>query len=419
MVYQHRADARRPRGRLRAQPRRGAGALRARTSRGWCCSTCSCPTATGSSCSHELRREAPDSRVIVITANGSINRAVQAMRAGAFDFLVKPFDEARLLSAVQNALASAPHPPEEAAAQLEEAASFQGFIGRSPAMTDIYRMVRAIGRSTATVFITGESGTGKEVCARAIHAMSTRAGQALRAAQLRRHPARPARIGGLRPPQGRLHRRALRQARRGGGGGRRHALPRRDLRDGPVAADQAAALPADLDDPAGRRDPRRCRSTCASSARPTATRPRRCAPGGSARTSTTGCTSCRSTCRRCAARPEDILDIAQASLLQFAAEEGKAFTGFDAERRGDPREPALARQRAPAAQRDPQHRRAARRAAGRRRRCCRPSIAPGAPAARRRRRSRRCRRRAACRARPPATGSRCWSARRSPRSSAS
>ena len=50
--------------------------------------------------------------MIVITANGSINRAVQAMRAGAFDFLVKPFDEARLLSAVQNALASAPHPPE-------------------------------------------------------------------------------------------------------------------------------------------------------------------------------------------------------------------------------------------------------------------------------------------------------------------
>ena len=65
------------------------------------------------------------------------------------------------MSAVQNALASAPHPPEEAAAQLEEAASFQGFIGRSPAMTDIYRMVRAIGRSTATVFISGESGTGK------------------------------------------------------------------------------------------------------------------------------------------------------------------------------------------------------------------------------------------------------------------
>ena len=113
--------------------------------------------------------------MIVITANGSINRAVQAMRAGAFDFLVKPFDEARLLSAVQNAIASTPHPEEEAAGGTEEASGFQGFIGRSAAMAEIYRMVRAIGRSTATVFITGESGTGKEVCARAIHAMSTRA----------------------------------------------------------------------------------------------------------------------------------------------------------------------------------------------------------------------------------------------------
>ena len=122
-----------------------------------------------------LRRESPETKVIVITANGSINRAVQAMRAGAFDFLVKPFDDARLLNAVHNAMASSPHPIDEPVGSPEEAANFQGFIGRSAAMGEIYRMVRAIGRSTATVFITGESGTGKEVCARAIHAMSTRA----------------------------------------------------------------------------------------------------------------------------------------------------------------------------------------------------------------------------------------------------
>jgi len=118
-----------------------------------------------------LAAESPETRVIVITANGSINRAVQAMRAGAFDFLVKPFDEARLLSAVANAGAKLPAPVEEEAGSAE---GFQGFIGRSAAMADIYRMVRSIGRSTATVFITGESGTGKEVCARAIHAVSPR-----------------------------------------------------------------------------------------------------------------------------------------------------------------------------------------------------------------------------------------------------
>lgn len=125
----------------------------------------------------DLRAAGSESRVIVITANGSINRAVHAMRAGAFDFLVKPFDESRLVSAVQNALATAPNAPGPVAAPgpEQEAGSFEGFIGRSQAMQEIYRMVRAIGRSTATVFITGESGTGKEVCARAIHAMSTRA----------------------------------------------------------------------------------------------------------------------------------------------------------------------------------------------------------------------------------------------------
>ncbi len=125
----------------------------------------------------QLHAEAPEVRVIVVTANGSINRAVQAMRAGAFDFLVKPFDDSRLLSAVQNALASVPL-AEEADVDLRAevaAGGFEGFIGRSPAIQDIYRMVRSIGRSTATVFITGESGTGKDVCARAIHAVSARA----------------------------------------------------------------------------------------------------------------------------------------------------------------------------------------------------------------------------------------------------
>ena len=128
----------------------------------------------------ELRASMPQVPVIVITANGSINRAVQAMRTGAFDFMVKPFDDARLVNAVQNALAAKPHVP-DGVSDLEgdgDAAGFEGFISRSQEMTDIYRMIRSIGRSTATVFITGESGTGKDVCARAIHANSTRANRA-------------------------------------------------------------------------------------------------------------------------------------------------------------------------------------------------------------------------------------------------
>ena len=115
-------------------------------------------------------------KVIVITANGSINRAIEAMREGAFDFLVKPFDEKKLVSAVENAqrmLADKPHStPLE---PLEPRSEFHGFLGESEAMQRIYRMINNIGRSSATVFITGESGTGKEVAAKAIHAVSGRA----------------------------------------------------------------------------------------------------------------------------------------------------------------------------------------------------------------------------------------------------
>lgn len=136
------------------------------------------PDGDGMAILEELRSRQPECRVIVITANGSINRAVEAMRAGAFDFLVKPFDEARLMGAVRNAV-TLPMRVSEVAPPSSESAGDQpgelGFIGGSAVMQGIYRMVRSIGRSTATVFITGESGTGKEVCARAIHAASTRA----------------------------------------------------------------------------------------------------------------------------------------------------------------------------------------------------------------------------------------------------
>ncbi|MFV0475530.1 MAG: sigma-54-dependent transcriptional regulator [Pikeienuella sp.] len=124
----------------------------------------------------EMRAADPAGKVIVITANGSINRAVDAMRGGAFDFLVKPFDERRLLSAVNNALDEiAASRKSRPAAPAAEGGAFHGFIGGSPRMREVYRLIGDIGRSTATVFITGESGAGKEVAAQAIHAESGRA----------------------------------------------------------------------------------------------------------------------------------------------------------------------------------------------------------------------------------------------------
>jgi two-component system, repressor protein LuxO len=111
--------------------------------------------------------------VIVITALGSINLAVEAMRAGAYDFLVKPFTPERFLVTLRNALER-----QRLAALVEtyreERDSYCGFIGASPSMQAVYRIIDSAASSKATVFITGESGTGKELCAEAIHRMSPR-----------------------------------------------------------------------------------------------------------------------------------------------------------------------------------------------------------------------------------------------------
>jgi DNA-binding NtrC family response regulator len=135
------------------------------------------PDGNGLDVLREMRTQNPQTRILVITANGSINRAVEAMRSGAFDFLVKPFDDRRLLSAVRNAITSLAFETDEAqgdAARPAAAPEMDGFVGSSPRMRQIYGMIRNIGRSTATVFITGESGTGKEIAAHAIHRQSVR-----------------------------------------------------------------------------------------------------------------------------------------------------------------------------------------------------------------------------------------------------
>lgn len=143
------------------------------------------PDRDGLEVMQEIQSLQPETRVIAITANGSVNRAVEAMRAGAHDFLVKPFDEGRLLSAVQNALAEAG--PRDAVKPSDSAVSAtrsrdagqlaegSGFIGSSDAMKRIHGTINSVARSMATVFITGESGTGKELCALAVHANSNRA----------------------------------------------------------------------------------------------------------------------------------------------------------------------------------------------------------------------------------------------------
>mgnify|MGYP002146016108 CR=1 FL=1 len=116
--------------------------------------------------------------VVVITAHGSVDVAVEAMRCGAFDFLTKPFDGKRLCATARNALKH--QQLSSLVAQYREnfeRSSFAGFIGASMAMQAVYRIIESAAPSKATVFITGESGTGKEVCAEAIHQCSPRRDQ--------------------------------------------------------------------------------------------------------------------------------------------------------------------------------------------------------------------------------------------------
>ncbi|NTT84770.1 sigma-54-dependent transcriptional regulator [Tabrizicola fusiformis] len=120
----------------------------------------------------------PGTQVIVLTAHGSVGKAVEAMRAGAHEFLVKPVEEARLLAALANAAApAAPRPAATvSSADTAPAAAPSGsFIGSSEAMLRIQGKITSVAGSMATVFITGESGTGKELAALAVHGASARA----------------------------------------------------------------------------------------------------------------------------------------------------------------------------------------------------------------------------------------------------
>jgi DNA-binding NtrC family response regulator len=276
-----------------------------------------------------LRLDAPETRVIVVTANGSINRAVQAMRAGAFDFLVKPFDDARLLSAVENALATAPQGPEETGAS-EEDGGFQGFIGRSAAMADIYRMVRSIGRSTATVFITGESGTGKEVCARAIHAVSTRAAKPfvpLNCAAIPRDLLESEVFGHLKGAfTGALSDKPGAAAVADGGTLFLDEICEMDLS---LQTKLLRFLQTSTIQPVGAARPVQVdvRIVCATNRDPAEeVRQGRFREDLFYRLHVVPIHM-----PPLRQRPEDILEIAQASLAEYAAEEGKSFTGFDAE----------------------------------------------------------------------------------------
>lgn len=119
--------------------------------------------------------EAPP--VVVITAHGSVASAVEAMQAGAADFLLKPFAAARLVVTVAHALERRQLTREITTLRAAGTRDcFHGMIGAAPAMQAVYRVIENAAASRATVFISGESGTGKELCAEAVHMLGAATG---------------------------------------------------------------------------------------------------------------------------------------------------------------------------------------------------------------------------------------------------
>ena len=133
------------------------------------------PDLDGFKIMETIEAEGMEVTVVVVTSTGSIKTAVDVMRAGAYDYVVKPANQERLLTTIRNA--SEREKLQNVVKEITkpyQKANLGGFIGSSLPMVAVYRMIEAVGRSSASVFVTGESGTGKEVCAQAIHSSSVR-----------------------------------------------------------------------------------------------------------------------------------------------------------------------------------------------------------------------------------------------------
>lgn len=126
---------------------------------------------------HRLKEQWPDTEVVVMTAFGSIDTAVAAMRLGAYDYLTKPIDRERFPVVVEKALErhALAFENKQLRDRLATRARFDQLVGESEPMQRVYGLVEMVADSDVTVLLTGESGTGKELVARAIHHKSPKA----------------------------------------------------------------------------------------------------------------------------------------------------------------------------------------------------------------------------------------------------
>jgi DNA-binding NtrC family response regulator len=135
----------------------------------------SMPAMDGMQLLDEVRARHPDALFVLMTAYGDERGAVRALKAGAYDYVPKPFDNEEIRAVVRRARELLALRAENRRLRDELAGEFRGLIGDAPAMREVYRLIRRAGPADVTVLVLGESGTGKELVARALHGESARA----------------------------------------------------------------------------------------------------------------------------------------------------------------------------------------------------------------------------------------------------
>ena len=139
------------------------------------------PDADGLDLLREMRRLQPEAEVVMLTGHASVEKAVQAMKMGAYDFIQKPLDSSVLLKTAAKALEKQrlARDNRRLRQQLEKQAGIEALLGESPALQSVKRLIRQIAPTDVTVLIQGESGVGKEIVADALHGLSERSGRPL------------------------------------------------------------------------------------------------------------------------------------------------------------------------------------------------------------------------------------------------
>ena len=201
------------------------------------------PGVDGIQLCRRLTEHHPDVPVVVMTAFGSMETAIAAIRAGAYDFVTKPIEMDMLALTLQRAVKhrQLQQKVKVLSEAVQQAPRFEEMLGESPPMQELYDQLGRIADSEASVLITGESGTGKELVARSMHQNSRRSGQPFVAVNCAALPETLLESELFGHAKGRLHRRTDRSQGPVPRSQRRNAFAGRDRRNAHDDAAQAAA----------------------------------------------------------------------------------------------------------------------------------------------------------------------------------